>query len=149
MAFIIKPLVTEKMTKLTDKSSVDRKLTAYSKKTADKYNAVEEKRSYTYKTGKKKGGKEVSKEKTVFTYERKAQPKYGFIVKPEANKLQIKQEVESLYNVTVVAVNTARYAGKRSARYTKAGLVKGQKAAFKKAVVTLKNGDSIDFYSNI
>lgn len=42
-----------------------------------------------------------------------------------------------------------RYAGKRQARYTKAGLVKGQKNAFKKAIVTLKNGDSIDFYSNI
>ena len=70
-----------------------------------------------------------------------AQPKYGFIVKPEANKLEIKKEVEALYNVTVVDVNTIRY--------TKAGLVKGQKNAFKKAIVTLKNGDSIDFYSNI
>ena len=78
-----------------------------------------------------------------------AQPKCGFIVKPEANKLEIKKEVEALYNVTVVDVNTIRYAGKRQARYTKAGLVKGQKNAFKKAIVTLKNGDSIDFYSNI
>jgi large subunit ribosomal protein L23 len=42
-----------------------------------------------------------------------------------------------------------RYAGKRSSRYTKAGLVRGQKAAFKKAIVTLKEGDQIDFYSNI
>ena len=65
----------------------------------------------------------------------------------EANKLD--PEVESLYNVTVVDVNTIRYAGKRSARYTKAGLVKGQKNAFKKAIVTLKEGDTIDFYSNI
>ncbi len=56
---------------------------------------------------------------------------------------------KSLYNVTVVDVNTIRYAGKRSARYTKAGLVKGQKNAFKKAIVTLKEGDTIDFYSNI
>lgn len=93
MAFIIKPLVTEKMTKITDK-----------------------------------------------------QPnRYGFVVRPEANKLEIKKEVESLYNVTVVDVNTIRYAGKRSARYTKAGLVKGQKNAFKKAIVTLKEGDTIDF----
>jgi large subunit ribosomal protein L23 len=75
--------------------------------------------------------------------------RYGFIVKPEANKLQIKEEVESLYNVTVVDVNTLRYAGKRSQRYTKAGLIKGQKAAFKKAIVTLKEGETIDFYSNI
>ena len=39
-------------------------------------------------------------------------------------------------------MNTIRYAGKRSARYTKAGLVKGQKNAFKKAIVTLKEGDT-------
>ncbi len=75
--------------------------------------------------------------------------RYGFIVRPEADKLQIKKEVESLYNVKVVSVNTARYAGKRSSRYTKAGLIRGQKAAFKKAYITLKDGDTIDFYSNI
>ena len=97
MAFILRPLITEKMTNITDK-----------------------------------------------------RPNlYGFIVRPDANKLQIKEEVESLYNVTVVDVNTLRYAGKRSQRYTKAGLIKGQKAAFKKAIVTLKEGETIDFYSNI
>ena len=97
MAFIIKPLVTEKMTKITEK-----------------------------------------------------QPnRYGFIVRPEANKLEIKAEIESLYNVTVEDVNTCRYAGKRSSRYTKTGLIKGKKNAFKKAIVTLKEGDEIDFYSNI
>ena len=117
MAFIIKPLVTEKMTKITDKTSVDR----------------------TYRV-KSKVGEERTK---------KATPKFGFIVKPEANKIQIKNEVEALYNVTVLDVNTIRYAGKRSARYTKAGLIKGQKNAFKKAIVTLKEGDTIDFYSNI
>ena len=75
--------------------------------------------------------------------------RFGFIVRPEANKLEIKKEVESLYNVTVLDVNTARYAGKRSSRYTRAGLVRGSKSAFKKAIVTLKEGDTIDFYSNI
>jgi large subunit ribosomal protein L23 len=119
MAFVIKPLVTEKMTKITDKTSVNR--------------------TYTPKTGKNRGT-EVTK---------KATPKYGFIVKPEANKIEIKKEIESLYNVTVIDVNTIRYAGKRSSRYTRAGLVKGQKNAFKKAIVTLKEGDTIDFYSNI
>ncbi|WP_281801618.1 50S ribosomal protein L23 [Segatella maculosa] len=97
MAFIIKPLVTEKQTKITEKNP----------------------------------------------------SRYGFIVRPEANKLQIKKEVESLYHVTVVDVNTLRYAGKRLSRYTKAGLIKGQKNAFKKAIVTVKDGDTIDFYSNI
>ena len=97
MAFIIKPLVTEKMTKITEK-----------------------------------------------------RPNvYGFIVKPEANKIEIKQEVEKTFNVTVEEVNTVRYAGKRSQRYTKAGLVRGQKSAFKKAIVTLKQGEEIDIYSNI
>ncbi|MDE6151623.1 MAG: 50S ribosomal protein L23, partial [Prevotella sp.] len=75
--------------------------------------------------------------------------RYGFIVRPEANKLEIKKEVEAQYNVTVEDVNTMRYSGKRSARYTRAGLVKGQKNAFKKAIVTLKEGETIDFYSNI
>ena len=75
--------------------------------------------------------------------------RYGFVVRPDADKLQIKNEVENLYKVSVIAVNTARYAGKRSSRYTKAGLVRGQKPAYKKAYVTLKDGDSIDFYSNI
>ena len=97
MAFIIKPLVTEKMNAITEKQS----------------------------------------------------NRYGFIVRPEANKLQIKSEVEARYNVTVEVVNTMNYAGKRSARYTKAGLIKGQKNAFKKAIVTLKEGDVIDIYSNI
>ncbi len=75
--------------------------------------------------------------------------RYGFIVRPDADKLQIKKEVENLYKVTVTDVNTARYAGKRSSRYTKAGLIRGQKNAFKKAYITLKDGDTIDFYSNI
>ena len=114
MAFIIKPLVTEKMTSITDKTSEDK--------------------NYKWK------GQERTK---------KATPKYGFIVRPEANKLEIKAEVESLYNVTVIDVNTMRYAGKRSSRYTKDGLIKGQRRSFKKAIVTLKEGDVIDFYSNI
>ncbi|MBO5133753.1 MAG: 50S ribosomal protein L23 [Bacteroidaceae bacterium] len=96
MAFIVKPLVTEKMNDTTEK-----------------------------------------------------QNKFGFVVRPEANKLQIKAEVEALYNVTVVAVNTMVYAGKNKSRYTKAGLLRGRTNAFKKAVVTLKEGDTIDFYSNI
>ena len=74
---------------------------------------------------------------------------FGFIVRPEANKLQIKAEVEALYNVNVVSVNTMRYAGKNKSRYTKAGLLSGRTNAYKKAIVTLKEGETIDFYSNI
>ena len=96
MAYIIKPLVTEKMTGITDKLN-----------------------------------------------------QFGFIVRPEANKLQIKAEVEALYNVTVTSVDTMNYAGKNKARYTKAGLLRGRSNAFKKAIVTVKEGETIDFYSNI
>lgn len=96
MGFIVKPLVTEKMTAATEKLN-----------------------------------------------------RFGFIVRPEANKLEIKKEVEALYNVTVLSVNTMNYAGKNKSRYTKAGLVKGRSNAYKKAIVTLKKGDTIDFYSNI
>ena len=95
MGIIIKPLVTEKMTAITEKLN-----------------------------------------------------RFGFIVRPEANKLEIKSEIETLYNVTVVDVNTLKYSGNKS-RYTKAGIINGRTSAYKKAIVTLKEGDTIDFYSNI
>ena len=88
----------------------------------------------------------VTEKMTAIT-EKKHQ--FGFVVSPSANKLEIKKEVETLYNVTVVSVNTMRYAGKTKSRYTKAGLISGRTNAFKKAIVTLKEGDTIDYYSNI
>ena len=96
MGIIIKPLVTEKMTSISEKSN-----------------------------------------------------RFGFIVRPNANKLEIKSEIEALYNVSVVAVNTINYDGKNKSRYTKSGLINGRSNAYKKAVVTLKEGETIDFYSNI
>ncbi len=75
--------------------------------------------------------------------------RYGFIVDRDANKLQIKAAVEQMYNVTVQDVNTLNYHGKKKARYTKAGLLRGRMNHFKKAYVTLADGDKIDFYSNI
>lgn len=74
---------------------------------------------------------------------------YTFAVSPDANKFQIKDIVERLYNVRVTSVNTALYAGKRKQRYTKGGLIRGRKAAFKKAYVTVAEGQTIDYYSNI
>lgn len=97
MAYIIKPLVSEKMNNVTEKHNTQ----------------------------------------------------FGFIVKPEANKIEIKREIEKKYNVNVVAVNTIRYNGKAKSRYTRAGVVKGRTNAYKKAIVTLKEGETIDFYSNI
>lgn len=75
--------------------------------------------------------------------------RYTFCVSPDANKYQIKDLVEELYGVKVVSVNTMNYEGKRKQRYTKAGLIRGQKPSFKKAIVTLAEGETIDFYSNI
>ena len=75
--------------------------------------------------------------------------RYGFRVSPDANKLEIKKAIEDMYNVTVVDVNTMKYAGKNKSRYTRAGIINGRTNAFKKAIVTLKEGDTIDFYSNI
>ena len=75
--------------------------------------------------------------------------RYGFVVSSDANKLQIKEAVEKMYNVSVVSVNIMNYAGKRKSRYTKAGMLTGRMNHFKKAYVTLAGDDKIDFYSNI
>ncbi len=86
-------------------------------------------------------------EKMTKTSEKLGQ--YGFIVDQNANKVQIKKAVEKMYNVTVDSVNTLIVASKRKTRYTKTGFVSGSTGTYKKAVVTLKKGDTIDFYSNI
>ncbi len=75
--------------------------------------------------------------------------RYGFIVNKKANKMQIKKAVEDMYNVSVTSVNTMIYSGKRKNRYTKSGVVTGKTSATKRAVVTVADGDTIDFYSNI
>jgi large subunit ribosomal protein L23 len=75
--------------------------------------------------------------------------KYGFIVDIAANKLEIKQAVETMYGVTVEKVNTISVMGKHKTRYTKAGVLAGRKPNYKKAIVKLKQGEVIDFYSNV
>lgn len=97
MSVIIKPLVTEKMTKITEKMS----------------------------------------------------NRYGFIVEKKADKLQIAKAVEALYDVKVVKVNTLVAPAKKRNRYTKAGIISGRVPSYKKAIVTLAEGNTIDFYSNI
>ncbi len=75
--------------------------------------------------------------------------RYGFVVDRRATKPQIKRAIENLYNVSVESVNTMVYGGKMKSRYTKGGVITGKTASFKKAIVTLVDGESIDFYSNI
>lgn len=75
--------------------------------------------------------------------------RYGFVVRRQANKIQIKRAVEDLYSVDVKEVNTMNYSGKNKSRFTKRGFISGRSSAFKKAIVTLAQGQTIDFYSNI
>ena len=75
--------------------------------------------------------------------------KYGFIVDSSANKVEIKTAVEKLYGVNVESVNTMNVMGKSKVRFTKAGVVSGRKPNYKKAIVTLAEGEVIDFYSNV
>jgi large subunit ribosomal protein L23 len=74
---------------------------------------------------------------------------YGFLVDSHANKLQIKKAITDIYGVEVLSVNTMNYSGKIKTRFTKTGLLKGRTSTYKKAIVTLAEGESIDFYSNI
>ena len=89
----------------------------------------------------------VTEKQTAIT--EKMDNRYGFRVSPDANKLEIKKAIEDMYNVTVVDVNTINYSGKKKSRYTKSGIINGKQSAFKKAIVTLKEGETIDFFSNI
>ena len=75
--------------------------------------------------------------------------RYGFIVDRKANKLQIKDAVEKAYGVSVAAVNTVNYHGKRKSRYSRTGVLSGRMNHFKKAYITLAGEDKIDFYANI
>jgi large subunit ribosomal protein L23 len=74
---------------------------------------------------------------------------YSFVVNKQANKIEIKNAVESAYGVSVNSVRTVNYHVKRNTKYTKQGLVTGMKGAYKKAMVQLAEGENIDFYSNI
>jgi large subunit ribosomal protein L23 len=75
--------------------------------------------------------------------------RYGFMVDRRATKPQIKAAIESLYSVNVESVNTLVHGGKVKSRYTKGGVITGKTNSYKKAIVTLADGQSIDFYSNI
>ena len=75
--------------------------------------------------------------------------RFGFVVEGKANKIQIKQAVEKMYGVTVSDVRTMNFLGKVKVRNTKKGPVTGRVNKHKKAIVSLKQGDTIDFYSSI
>ena len=83
------------------------------------------------------------------TEEAESQNRYGFVVDQKANKLEIKSAVEEMYGVSVRSVNTMNYLGKPKSRYSKSTIMKGRTANYKKAIVTLADGEEIDFYSNV
>ena len=92
--------------------------------------------------------KPIITEKMTKTTERFSN-RFGFIVDRRANKIEIKKEIESMYGVKIEQINTMNYRGKNKSRYTKSGFVQGKTNSFKKAIVTLVEGDIIDFFSNI
>lgn len=75
--------------------------------------------------------------------------RYAFRVHKRANKLEIKKAIEEFYGVTVTDVNTAVAPGKNKTRYTKAGFIQGAKPSYKKAFVTVAEGETIDLYANL
>lgn len=75
--------------------------------------------------------------------------RFGFIVDRRANKLEIKDAVEKMYGVSVEKVRTMVYSGKAKSRNTKGGVISGRTNSYKKAIVDVAEGESIDFYGNI
>mgnify|MGYP003981849523 FL=1 len=75
--------------------------------------------------------------------------RYAFVVDKKANKIQIRKAVEQQYDVVVDSVRTMVCIGKKRVRGSKSGMIVGKTSTYKKAIVQLSEGDSIDFYSNI
>jgi|TARA_B110000483_G_C17843879_1_gene407679 large subunit ribosomal protein L23 len=75
--------------------------------------------------------------------------RYGFVVPKEVNKIEVKAAVEEMYGVTVKSICTMIMPSKKKSRNTKSGVISGKIGSYKKAVVTLNEGEIIDFYSNI
>lgn len=74
---------------------------------------------------------------------------FSFQVDKRASKVEIKKAIESFYGVNIDHVRTMIVPAKKSVRYTKAGMIEGRKSSYKKAIVQVRAGESIDLYSNI
>ena len=75
--------------------------------------------------------------------------KYTFAVADDANKMQIKDAVEELFKVTVTSVNVLTTKRKEKSRNRRRGRQVGYTSPWKKAVVTIKAGDSIEFFEGV
>ena len=75
--------------------------------------------------------------------------KYGFIVNPKANKIEIAKAIEKKFQVKVIDVKTLNYSGKTKTQFRKSGRFTGKTAKFKKAIITLKEGDTIELFEQV
>ncbi|MUP46654.1 50S ribosomal protein L23 [Gramella sp. BOM4] len=75
--------------------------------------------------------------------------RFTFVVSNKANKIQIKDAIESAYGVSVTNVRTMNVRPDRKTKYTKSGMITGKTSAYKKAVVQVAEGETIDLYSNL
>jgi large subunit ribosomal protein L23 len=75
--------------------------------------------------------------------------RYAFMVNKRANKIQIKDAIEAFYGINVEAVRTMIVAPKPKSRFTKSGVITGKTAPYKKAIVEVRSGETIDFFNNI
>ena len=78
--------------------------------------------------------------------QQEAEDKYGFVVSKDSNKIEIKNAVEKKFDVTVDSVKTANVLGKAKKMNTKRGITRGKRSDWKKAIVKLRKGDTIDFF---
>jgi len=81
--------------------------------------------------------------------DRELHNRYAFVVDKKANKIEIKKAVETAYGVSISSVKTLNYPVQKNTKFTKKGLVTGKKGAYKKAIIQLAEGESIDFYNNL
>jgi len=75
--------------------------------------------------------------------------KYGFIVSVNVNKIEIAKAIKEKFDVDVVAVNTIRNKGKSKTQFTRKGRFTGKTPQYKKAIVTLKEGQTIDLFGEV
>jgi large subunit ribosomal protein L23 len=77
------------------------------------------------------------------------QSKYGFLVNPKANKIEIKRAVEEKFNVHVLDVRTINHPGKTKTQFRKSGRFTGKTAKYKKAIIKLREGETIDLFEEV
>lgn len=75
--------------------------------------------------------------------------KYGFLVNPKANKIEIAKAIEKKFNVHVESIRTINHKGKKKTQFRKSGRFVGNTAKFKKAIITLKKGDKIELFEQV